>query len=225
MSVESFGFVYLWRDRHRKMFYLGSHHGREDDGYVGSGKRFKVAYRKRPNDFKRRIIARNFVDDPKVTLQLEQYWLNFIKPEELCTRYYNFKPYANGGNTRGRRPHTPESIAKMKARKLSASHKAKIGESNRRRGPRSIETREKISRARTGRKFGPHTVETRLKMSVSRRRRGPHSIETREKMSRARIGRKSGPHTVETKQKIGQGNRDCRFIYKLMTSILNVVNS
>lgn len=30
------GFVYIWRDRKNKMFYIGSHMGKLDDGYIGS---------------------------------------------------------------------------------------------------------------------------------------------------------------------------------------------
>ncbi len=73
--MRSFGFVYLWFDRERNMFYLGSHHGLEDDGYIGSSQRFKWAYKKRPNDFRRRIIERNFTNDRRVTRQIEERWL------------------------------------------------------------------------------------------------------------------------------------------------------
>lgn len=56
------GFVYLWRDRKHKMYYLGSHVGAEDDGYIASaGPRFQRAFRKRPQDFK----GRNHTDETK----------------------------------------------------------------------------------------------------------------------------------------------------------------
>ena len=32
--MEKYGFVYLWYDRKRKMFYIGSHWTTETDGYI-----------------------------------------------------------------------------------------------------------------------------------------------------------------------------------------------
>lgn len=101
------GFVYLQYDRKRKMFYLGSHIGRIDDGYVGSGKHFLNAYKKRPLDFRRRIIEiiefSNFSGhwnkrNHPVRIS-EQRWLNIIKPEELGKRYYNHKLEVSGWTT------------------------------------------------------------------------------------------------------------------------------
>ncbi len=100
------GFVYLWMDsgRHssshpnQRMFCLGSHQGAENDGYLTStgGQHFKASYRKRPQDFKRRIIERIYEGNGKTILKAEQRWLNFIKPEELIKRYYNRKKTAIG---------------------------------------------------------------------------------------------------------------------------------
>lgn len=50
------GFVYKWTDASNGMMYIGSHKGSVDDGYIGSGKRFKYAYNKRPNSFVREIL-------------------------------------------------------------------------------------------------------------------------------------------------------------------------
>lgn len=93
-----YGFVYIWRDDRRSMFYIGSHHGAEDDGYTGSSIRFKRSIKKRPEDFRRRVIDRNFIDDPVRTRALEDVWLKRIKPDELGNKYYNLKRYAGGGN-------------------------------------------------------------------------------------------------------------------------------
>ena len=56
--MEKYGFVYIWRDKKRKMYYIGSHWGTEDDGYICSSDRMRKAYRRRPDDFKRRVISR-----------------------------------------------------------------------------------------------------------------------------------------------------------------------
>ncbi len=119
---QSFGFVYLWFDRVRYMFYLGSHHGSEHDGYLGSGVRFSRAIRKRPQDFRRRVIQRNFVNDPLITLQLEEAWLKLIKSEELGKRYYNLKLAARGGHTRVGRRNTPEHNARIGAAQRGIPH-------------------------------------------------------------------------------------------------------
>jgi hypothetical protein len=93
------GFVYLWYDKDKKMFYLGSHGGLEGDGYICSSKNMLKEYRKRPNSFKRRIIERCYNNN---LLETEQKWLNLIKSEELLYNkgiYYNIKRFAAGGDT------------------------------------------------------------------------------------------------------------------------------
>ena len=94
--MKYFGFVYIWYDRKRKMYYIGSHMGTVDDGYVCSNKRMKNAFAKRPNDFRRRIVYYHHTDDHKSLFEKEQYWLNFIQDDELCYKYYNVKKAASG---------------------------------------------------------------------------------------------------------------------------------
>jgi hypothetical protein len=96
--MKAFGFVYIWFDRKRRKYCVGSHQGDPDDGYVTSTGWMMRAYRKRPEDFKRRIIAYCFIDDLKELRALEQRWLQMIKPCELGERYYNYKRVATGGN-------------------------------------------------------------------------------------------------------------------------------
>lgn len=90
--MEKYGFVYIWRDRKHKRYYIGCHWGREDDGYVCSSKWMKNAYKIRPEDFKRRILCR--VETRTEALQEEGKWLALIKPEELKVRYYNSHNHA-----------------------------------------------------------------------------------------------------------------------------------
>lgn len=92
------GFVYLWYDKKRQKYYLGSHLGNLNDGYTGSNKRFKSAYKNRPHSFKRRILEFYENISSKELRIREQYWLNLIKPEELTNRYYNEKKLASGGD-------------------------------------------------------------------------------------------------------------------------------
>ena len=90
--MSKIGFVYIWYDRKHKRFYVGSHWGNEDDGYVCSSTWMIAAYARRPKDFKRRILTR--VNDRKALREEEFRWLSFIKPHELKTRYYNLKTKA-----------------------------------------------------------------------------------------------------------------------------------
>jgi hypothetical protein len=111
-----FGFVYLWHDTKRKKFYLGSHLGLSNDGYTGSNKRFKCAYKSRPETFKRKILEYGYFDSHKLLHVRENYWLSFIKDEELCEKYYNEKKLASGGDivsklsTEKRKLHKDRSI-------------------------------------------------------------------------------------------------------------------
>jgi hypothetical protein len=89
------GFVYLWFDRKRKMYYVGSHWGSENDGYICSSKWMRDAYTKRPQDFKRRIISR-VTTSREDLLKEEHRYLLMIKPEELKDRYYNMKIWQQG---------------------------------------------------------------------------------------------------------------------------------
>jgi hypothetical protein len=85
--MEKNGFIYLWYDVKRKMYYLGCHFGMPNDGYICSSNRMRDAYRRRPQDFKRRIIQRNI--DKNNLLETEYKWLQLIKDEELGVKYYN----------------------------------------------------------------------------------------------------------------------------------------
>ena len=104
MSIYT-GFVYIWYDRKRKWFCIGSHMGSLDDGYTSSTGFMKKAYKKRPNDFKRKILEFYYGNDSKELFSIEQKYLDMIKDTELClgenkitdtVRYYNVKKKALG---------------------------------------------------------------------------------------------------------------------------------
>ena len=106
-QTDYYGFVYLWKDTEAKRYYVGSHYGALDGGYVGSNVWLRRAYRKRPTAFRRRILWYLTEPNKVLLLQKEQRWLEMIKPEELTTsrtvttktaKYYNMKRHAAGGN-------------------------------------------------------------------------------------------------------------------------------
>ena len=92
--MEKYGFIYIWFDRKRKMFYVGSHWGAEDDGYICSSNRMRDAYRRRPQDFRRKIISNNVSRD--ILLEEEYKWLSLIKDDELGNKYYNLRKHKWG---------------------------------------------------------------------------------------------------------------------------------
>ena len=86
---DYFGFVYIWYDRAEKMYYIGSHMGPYDDGYICSSKSMKDEYRSRPFHFMRRILYWHKTNDRKELLQIEGKWLLKIPLNILGEYYYN----------------------------------------------------------------------------------------------------------------------------------------
>ena len=86
------GFVYIWYDVKKAKFYIGSHWGSQSDGYVCSSQWMLRAYRRRPNDFKRRILSIH--DDRCLLLSEELRVLNLIRDDELGKKYYNLAKHS-----------------------------------------------------------------------------------------------------------------------------------
>lgn len=110
----SIAFIYLWRDKSRNMYYIGSHVGTLDDGYLTSSDWLNGEIRYRPKDFKRRILK--IVDENELRV-VEYALIKKIKPEEFRARYYNLKQGRDKGcipANKGKK-HTEEARAKMRA--------------------------------------------------------------------------------------------------------------
>jgi hypothetical protein len=133
--MEKYGFVYIWYDRKYKRYYIGSHWGTEDDGYICSSTWMKTSYLRRPNDFKRRIIKR--VYESRSTLLDEEYkYLSMIKDEELKKKYYNL-------NKRQIQHWWSKDYSRLTtAQKIS---KSKTGKQCSKRGPRTQKDKHSIS--------------------------------------------------------------------------------
>ena len=167
--MEKYGFIYIWFDRKRNMFYLGSHWGREDDGYICSSNRMRDAYRRRPEDFKRRILKRN-IERPSL-LDEEHRWLSFIEDKELGKKYYNLRKHKWGHwttDTDTRNSVNEKISKKMKGRKQSEEAIRNRFKSRQGYKP-SAETKRKTSLALKGHTKGmtgkKHSEETRQKIS------------------------------------------------------------
>ena len=119
------GFVYKWNDASNGKWYIGSHTGHPKDGYIGGGKLFNKAYRKRKDSFSREIIY--FGHDHR---ELEEFILEELNAMDDLMSYNLTNKCV--GVTR----HTEES-----KRKMSESRKGI---------PVSDETRAKLSKAKRG---------------------------------------------------------------------------
>ena len=78
MSTEKYGFVYLWFDRKHNRYYVGCHWGAENDGYICSSRWMNKSYKRRPQDFKRRILI-NHIEKRSDMYIHEQRFLDMIK--------------------------------------------------------------------------------------------------------------------------------------------------
>lgn len=156
------GFVYIWFDRKHKRYYIGSHWGRENDGYICSSRWMRNAYKRRPDDFRRRIITR--VESGRGDLLAEEYkWLQMIPNEELGKRYYNLTNHLNGHWT------ADGEKALTVRQKISKTNKGNPKLSFPK--PKSEEHRQKISATLKGRPLGyERTEETRQKISENNKR-------------------------------------------------------
>lgn len=157
---NKYGFVYIWYDRKHKRYYVGSHWGFEDDGYVCSSSWMKKAYKYRPQDFKRRILKRIYSSKLDLHEEENRYLSmissNEIKPHNNTPRYYNLNLTVKN------LWHKYDDKVKTIGQKISASKKGKNT------GPRDPSVGAAISAAKKGMKF---------------------SDEHKEKLSKAKLGK------------------------------------
>lgn len=207
--VEKYGFIYIWFDKKHKRFYIGSHWGTEDDGYICSSRWMRKSFRRRPEDFKRRILTNN-INDRKEVLIIENKWLKLIKNDELGVKYYNLqnKDFNHWSSD-------PDKLLTI-SEKLSKANK---GVSRNKGRKLSEETKQKIRESLKGRKLSEETLakrnghkkseETKQKMREAHKRENL-SEETLLKMSQASSGRKlSDEHkTILIESRIGSKHSD-----------------
>jgi hypothetical protein len=91
-----FGYVYMWCDMERDMFYIGSHKGSIFDNYKSGSKWLNDSIKKRPHTFKMLVLDYYYGDDRHELYDLETKWLKFYNVESNDA-YYNFKNQAKGG--------------------------------------------------------------------------------------------------------------------------------
>jgi len=214
MKQEKYGFIYIWYDMRNKMFYVGSHWGTKDDGYICSSIKMLRAYYKRKGDFKRRIIKYIYTNT-KDLLKEEDRWLKMIDPSktiksntslrdrEKNVRYYNINLKAWDVW------HRVEEQRKTVGQKISASKKgkstipcspekaARISEAKKSKKLKfTDEHKQKLREAKLG---TTHTEEWKMENSIrlkeqwkngTRTSSGPLSEEHKGKISKSSKGRK-----------------------------------
>jgi hypothetical protein len=213
--LEKYGFVYIWFDRHNYRFYIGCHWGTENDGYICSSDWMRKSFRRRPNDFKRRIITRVYTNRQEL-LEVENQYLSLIKDDELGKKYYNLTKYMNGHWTTD-----PDKLLTI-GEKISKKNKENPDWGSWSKGKKaSEETRKKMSESKKGKpspnKGKPMSDDQKRKISETKKEQylvgenSPHygktfSEEHRKKLSEWQKGCKRGPMSEETKAKISKAN-------------------
>lgn len=211
--MEKYGFVYIWYDKKHKRYYIGSHWGTENDGYICSSAWMNLSYKKRPNDFKRRIVE---YTDKKRIHEVEHRWLQMIKEEELGKRYYNLKNHRFGhwSTTDKAKTVSEKQTATLKQTlsKLTAEErKQKFGYWKGKKTGRNTFPEVPWNKGLT-KETAPNlkgntykrSADYKIKMSESLKNR-VLSEESKTKMAWA-TGKKLGPRTDEVKKKIGSKN-------------------
>lgn len=95
------GYIYIWWDTLENLYYIGGHQGRVEDSYICSNTMLRGIFNRRPETLRFRVLE--YVCGTTSDLRhREQYWLNFIGPEETylgkTPRYFNMKVTSTGGN-------------------------------------------------------------------------------------------------------------------------------
>jgi hypothetical protein len=168
------GIVYKWENIDNQKWYIGSHYGKLDDGYIGSGKVFQNAYAKNQNKMIRSILytGQDF-------RQAEEFFLLYLDAAR-DRQSYNMKNTALGGGP------TVENMSIETRQRISDALR------NRVRKPFSEETKNKISATLTGRKVPKELCEKRKLNSLGDK--NPfygkvHTDETKEKIRTANKGK------------------------------------
>jgi hypothetical protein len=189
--MEKEGFVYIWYDKKHERYYIGCHWGTEDDGYICSSSWMRNSYKRRPHDFKRRIIQRNILRE---NLMAEEHrWLIMIPKDELGKKYYNLHNHHFGHWSIDNRTHMSvcEKLSEASKRlHQNPEYKEKYMEGRKKMPPQTQEQIEKRAKANTGQK---RTEETKRKISQSNKGKilGPLSDEHRRKVSESLMGEKN----------------------------------
>lgn len=174
---SKYGFIYKWTDRKNNRYYIGSHWGKFNDGYICSSQNMRVQYNKRRETFTRRILAvvtTNRID----LLSKEQEYLDKIPRKDFGNKAYNVS---------------------TKVHKLWWAKNCKLKKqviANLKKSWNNPERRKRVSAIMSGR---VHSTESKIKMSQSAKKRFGLSSE-RKKASKRMQGKVSWNKGTKGKQ-------------------------
>ena len=175
---EKYGFVYIWYDRKYTRYYIGSHWGTEDDGYICSSRMMRQSYNRRPDDFKRRIIKRIYTSRQDLLIE-EERWLMMIDPQKTTPR-----------NT------TVESRSNVRYYNVNLGTQNHWWSSDGKR----LTIGQKISEAKKGKNTGPRDPSIGEKISEAKKRKFAERGGMSDEHKQALRGIKKPSHTDEWKQ-------------------------
>jgi len=198
MHKEKYGFIYIWYDKKYKKYYIGSHWGTENDGYICSSKMMRQSYNRRKEDFKRRIIKKIYTNHKDLLLE-EEYWLSLIDPNKTTphnsttksrenVRYYNIKLGTQNQwwSNDGKRLTVGEKISEKKKGKKTGSRDPSIGKAISEAKKKKFAERggmtEEHKNALKGKKK-PHTEEWKAANSVRMKEQWSNSLKRKESVS------------------------------------------
>jgi hypothetical protein len=187
-------FIYCWTDTNRNMLYVGTHKGTPGDGYVCSGKLMLEEYNKRPQDFKREVMAFGSYND---MINFETKILKAANAAEDMS-FYN---QHNGDGNFFNKGHTEATRAKLKIARNKRTDKPNAGNHH------SVEARAKQSAAAIKRSL---TTEGKLilsqagKKSAEKRKNNPEykeylSKKSTEMWEKRRLGLLPWPKNMKAK--------------------------
>lgn len=233
--MEKYGFVYIWYDCKHKRYYIGSHWGSEDDGYICSSSWMKKSYKLRPDDFKRRILKRIYTSHHDLLIE-EYIILNKIQKHEFGKKYYNLHSKTfNWAADPSKRQSVIEKISqKTKETMYRPDVREKFLEGIQNRDNRSsdIEVREKrrqTMKKTMAEKFPIEDRKKRLqkddpKLLEVYKQKSEEMWANRSEEEKKDIGRKISEANKGKKQRLGQKNSE-EHRNKIKEALLNIPKS
>ena len=94
--VEYNSFIYMWEDLYENKYYIGSHIGNVNDGYLFGGIDIKRKYRERPFDFIRKILSYHIINSNFEIRSIEKEYLEKFDVENN-DNFYNRTNESYGG--------------------------------------------------------------------------------------------------------------------------------
>ena len=149
-------------------------------------------YNRRPQYFKRRIIARVTTTRKDLFLE-ESRWLHFIKPDELGKRYFNLSRTAGGPEAGYKRGPPSEEVRKKLGRPRTEEERRAQSERQRGKPHGTLDEngRKYKKRSDTGKKRKPYVIV------ISQKGRK----HTEEQIEKNRLSHLDIPQSLETRQK------------------------